>query len=502
LRLTKNVLANFAGQTFSFLVGIGSLPLIIKYLGPDAYGLVGAFMTLMTWLALADIGMSTTLNREIARSLAGIRSAQSTGNLLRTVEIVFSVMVTAICGIIWMSSDWLASNWLLSDKLPTALVAEVITIIAFLAPLQCIEALYRGAFLGLQRHDVLNLVRVIISIVRWVGVVAVLELWSDDIRSFFLWQAFVSLLSIGLHAGLIYRYLPEVPSRRKFSLVEFKSIYLYSASILIHTFLTLLLTQIDKIILSGLISLEDFGYYMMAVTFAGVLSHLTFSITSAYFPRFSELVALNNMKSLVETYHMGAQLVTTLTMPLSMVLIFHGNSLLLVLGIDPNVADKVSPLMTLVVIGLTLNGLTHIPYVLSLAFGWTNYAIVTNSVSLVVLFPVLIWVVPRYGAEGAAWILITLNLFYLLVSMVFLHHRLLKTELWNWYRDDLLVPFFVTLVVVGMMKLVYPSDLKGSSQLFCVFVFTVTLYTLTLLSCNRLRGEVIRKVRRSWKIFT
>lgn len=492
MKINKNIISNFFGQSWAVLVNIFCLPLIIRYLGPEAYGLVGAFTTLMAWLAVADLGMCTTLNREISRTLAGLRSAQSTANLLRTVEIIFGLMVVIIFCTLWQTSNWLATHWFSSEKLSTAVVVGVIQIIAFVAPLQCIESLYRGAFLGLQRHDVLNVVRVFIATLRWAGAVAVLASWSADIQIFFLWQAFVSLLSIGLHIALTYRYLPQAPSNSKFSIIELKVIYLFSGGMFIQTILTLLLTQTDKVILSKMLSLEAFGYYMMAVTFAGVVNQLINPITSAYFPRFSELVALKKINSLIETYHQSSQLVSALTMPITMLLIIYGSSILLIIGIDSKIVNQVAPLLSLVAIGLMLNGLMHIPYMLTLAFGWTSYAIVTNVVALIFLFPAIIWGVPLYGAQGAAGILIILNIGYLLISMKYLHSRLLKTELWNWYRDDLFKPLTVNLVFGVLMSVAQPHELKGILQIMWIFAFTFILFTLTLLSCNRLRGGFIK----------
>ncbi len=48
-------------------IGIFMLSLYLRYLGAEAYELVGFFTILISWIALLDLGLSTVLAREIAK---------------------------------------------------------------------------------------------------------------------------------------------------------------------------------------------------------------------------------------------------------------------------------------------------------------------------------------------------------------------------------------------------------------------------------------------------
>ena len=86
--LKKNVVANFLGQGWRALMGLVFIPLYIKYLGIEAYGLIGIFALLQAWLALLDMGMRPALGREMARFTSGAHNAQSIRDLLRTIEVI------------------------------------------------------------------------------------------------------------------------------------------------------------------------------------------------------------------------------------------------------------------------------------------------------------------------------------------------------------------------------------------------------------------------------
>jgi O-antigen/teichoic acid export membrane protein len=69
-------------------MGVAFVPLYIKYLGMEAYGLIGIFAILQAWLVLLDMGMKPALGREMARFTAGAHNAQSIRDLLRSIELI------------------------------------------------------------------------------------------------------------------------------------------------------------------------------------------------------------------------------------------------------------------------------------------------------------------------------------------------------------------------------------------------------------------------------
>ena len=65
--LKRNLVANYAGQAWSAVMGLAFIPVYIHYLGVEAYGLIGLFAVLQAWLALLDMGLTPTLAREMGR---------------------------------------------------------------------------------------------------------------------------------------------------------------------------------------------------------------------------------------------------------------------------------------------------------------------------------------------------------------------------------------------------------------------------------------------------
>ena len=95
MSLKRNILANYASQIYVTLIGIVMVPLYIKYMGAEAYGLVGFFAMLQAWFNLLDMGLTPTMARETARFHGGATDALSYRRLVRALEGVFLTIALA-----------------------------------------------------------------------------------------------------------------------------------------------------------------------------------------------------------------------------------------------------------------------------------------------------------------------------------------------------------------------------------------------------------------------
>jgi hypothetical protein len=66
-RLRHGLLANFAGSGWSALMQLVCVPLYVKFMGVESYGLIGFYLVFQAMTQVLDLGLSPTLNREMAR---------------------------------------------------------------------------------------------------------------------------------------------------------------------------------------------------------------------------------------------------------------------------------------------------------------------------------------------------------------------------------------------------------------------------------------------------
>jgi len=421
-------------------MNLAFIPVYIRFLGVEAYGLVGLLALLQAWFTLLDMGMTPTLNREMARFTAGIHSPQSIRNLLRSLEILCFGLAALIGASIWGSSGYLANNWLKAEALPASVVAQAISLMALVVALRFVEGIYRGSLMGLQRQVWYNGANAALATVRNGGAVLVLMWISATTQAFFLWHALVSILSVAILSSSVHRALPDAPSTPRFSFESLEGVWKFARGMIGISFVAFLLTQVDKVLLSRLLSLELFGYYTLATTLAGVTYMLVAPVTAALFPSMVTLVTADDHSALTSMYHQGAQLVTVITAPAALLLCLFSGDVVFMWSGDAGLAASTAPILSALVLGTFLNGLMWMPYQCQLAHGWTSLVLEGNIAGAAVLVPAIFWAVPHYGAIGAAWIWVAVNIGLILVVIPLMHRRLIPLEKWNWYIGDVLLP--------------------------------------------------------------
>ncbi|MEW6709014.1 MAG: oligosaccharide flippase family protein [Candidatus Riflebacteria bacterium] len=443
MSLKKNVIANYLGSGWVSVMNILFVPYYIHYLGMESYGLIGFYTMLQTCLTLLDMGMSTTLSREMARFSGGDHSPLTIKDLLRSLEILcFSIAGIYLLGI-FASADWVALNWLQAKQLSPQVVSRAFQIMGLVTALRFIEGLYRSAIIGMQKQVTLNLANAFMATMRGFGAVIVLAYLQPTIQAYFFWQSLVSLATLGIFAAILYANLPETARKGRFCRDELKKIWRFAGGIMATTFFAILLTQVDKIILSRILTLEEFGNYSLAATVANILAMLIGPITQAHYPRFSELVSQKNTEALNSVFHCGAQLATIVCGSAAMALFFFGNRIVAIWTGNEEMAERIFWILRIMTLGTFFNTLWHIPYMIQLAFGWSGFAARVNFISVIILVPAMFFATQRWGAPGAAFIWLLLNAGYVFIASHFMFKKIIPTEKWRWFVGDLFLPIII-----------------------------------------------------------
>lgn len=262
------------------------------------------------------------------------------------------------------------------------------------------------------------------------------------------------------------------------------------------TLLALVLTQVDKILLSSLLTLSNFGYYSLAGAVAGALYILIAPVTQAFYPKFCQLHAQGNTIELAKIYHQGAQLISIVAGSSAIVIFLFSEILLRLWTQDVELARQVAPLLSILVLGTLLNGLMHIPYQMQLAYGWTSLAIWTNIVAVIVLVPAIFWVVPNYGVMGAAWIWVILNAGYCLISVQLMYQRILPQEKLRWYLRDVMAPLAAALLAAKSLDWLWPTWYGYFADLTLISMAAFLTPCAALLAASEVRQPTLDILKR------
>jgi len=290
----------------------------------------------------------------------------------------------------------------------------------------------------------------------------------------------------------LYRRVPITLRLANFSATALRSVWKFAGGMLVLAVLSLLLTQMDKLILSKLLSLEQFGYYSLAATVANLLYMVVMPISQAYYPHFSALLVQKDVEGLAHSYHKAAQLVSVVAGSLAFLLIAFGDHVVFLWTHDLALAQRISPLVSVLALGTLLNGLLWIPHQMLLAHGITRIAVRTNLVAILVVLPALWWITPRYGAWGAAWVWVALNSCFLMFNMQLMYRLILQSQRRTWYLQDVGLPVLALAVVAAICHSGFPRP----STVTSTFV-TLAAALSALLAASSLSAPIVRAWLRS-----
>ena len=156
--LRRNIFANLAGGAWIAVLTLAITPLQVNLLGMEAYGVIGFIAVLQIAIGVLDLGLSSTITRELAGDHSSDRWRSQP--LLRT-AITFYWGLAIIIGIIlFTSAGSIASAWFHPKSVDIAELKQAIQVVAIFLALRWPVALYSGVLAGVQRMDILNVVKV------------------------------------------------------------------------------------------------------------------------------------------------------------------------------------------------------------------------------------------------------------------------------------------------------------------------------------------------------
>lgn len=490
--IRRNIISNVAGRGWAALLSLAVVPIHIHFLGIEAYGLIGFFMSLMAILSLLDLGLGTALNRQFAQYSIQPDKAQEMHDLLRTLEIIYWLVGIAIATTMAALAPVIAAYWIKSQQLTTETVTQALAMMGIAVAFQWPRTLYASGLMGVQRQAAYNLLSSITVTVSSIGGVLVIWLVSPTIQALVAWSIAISLTDTLLTGWLLRRSLPEAPARPAFSARLLKDIWRFAAGMTGISVMSVILTQVDKMILVKVLPLDAFGYYNLASRVAAGLYFLINPISAAFFPRFSQLLLIGDRQELVRLYHRACQLMSAVVLPVTIVLTFFAADFLMLWTRNAAIVANSSMMLALLAIGTAINGLMNLPVTLQLASGGTRLVFYTHTVAVILMGPFIYLMSSRYGGLGAAWVWLVLNCGYVAFFLPIIHRRLLPGQLRVWFLMDVGAPLAAALAVAGVWRQVAGTPDSPGWMLFNLAAVSLLTPLAAALAAPQIRDLVLQ----------
>jgi O-antigen/teichoic acid export membrane protein len=492
--LARNILFNFIGKGYSAIINVLVLPFYLSYLSAEAFGVIGFFTVLLGWLTLLEVGLSSIMLRESAK----LGKVIELKKILRTVEFFFLGLAILIVFLVSRGSEWLANDWLQVESLNLDQVIYSIEIMSVLISLKLISSMYKGVISGHEDQVWLNIHTILINTFKFLGGLLVIIYVSSDLSIYFEYQLIIGMFELVWIFLRAYKFVPRTNYWVRPTYNAIKNSIPFGLSILYTSALWVIFIQIDKLILSHILSLEKFGYYTLVVVIVnGIGVMISSPIGDAVKPRMVKLINENKVDEMIRLYRGSTKSTSILSFSICGIFATFPEQLIYAWSGNLTAAKWSSSILTWYIMGSAMLMLSYFQFFLQFAYGKLRHHVQGATFFGILQILVMSISAYEYGAIGAsiAWFFIQfITLFF---WSAYIHGKFLPGLHSKWILKDVLQVMIVNItayLLLANQNILWASyDRKETIlMVFLIFIFVISA---NLLIFNKTIKFTLRKVR-------
>jgi O-antigen/teichoic acid export membrane protein len=401
--LAGNTLWNLFGQGTPMLVAIFTIPVLVRYLGTDRFGVLNLAWMTIGYFTMFDLGLGRALTKLVAEKLGGGDEGE-----LPALIWTASVMM-AVFGVVGAIATWLISPMLVTQlfKVPEAIREETLYTFYLLAasiPVIISTSGLRGILEAMQRFDLVNAVRVPMGIFTFAGPLLVLPFTNN-----LLWVTAVLVLgrciAWGIHLLLCFRVIPALRRSIVVRRSMLQPLLGFGGWMMVSNVISPLLVYLDRFLIGVLVSVTAVAYYATPWEVVTKFLIVPSALVGVLFPAFSAAFS-RDLPGAALIYRRGQKYVFLSLFPVTLLAVtFAREGLMFWLG--PEFAENGFRVMQLLAIGVLVNAMAMIPFAFVQGAGRPDITAKLHFLEALVYLPCLWLLTVRYGIVGTtvAWLL-------------------------------------------------------------------------------------------------
>ena len=492
--LSKNVVFNLAGQGLVLLLSFVAVRFIFRQLGDDIFGIIYFSITLSAVLTtVLELGISSTTVREVSRHYDSEPSYITA--LIQTASFLYWTFGLLILLGVFVTAPILVEKWINLRTTDVNTAATVIRILGVGTMAALPRALYTSLFRGRQRMALNNIIDVVVAIVQQLGIVALLKV-GVGVFAVVGWISASTLLGLVAYVTLAQRLFGWRAVVPGFNSGVVRRNLSFTTLVTANSLLSLVYTQTDKVLVSKLLPVAEFGLYGFASATVGRASFVPAAIGQAAFPSFSNLFAAGDRVDLLRQYRKFQDLVCFGTLPMFAGICFAALPLYGYL-FNSDVAGRLLLPTVFLAVGFAMNAAINTPNVVAVAMGKPQLVVKSNVLALFVVLPVTVLLVASFGITGAAFSWVFYHLFTYTYLVPRICRECLEIRPWLWYVHAFKA-FGLALIAYGLSwQLLAAAGSFSLGALAFAYVVGSAIFVLGayLLIGTDLRGTLLRLPR-------
>ena len=483
------------------------MPLYLNLLGGELFGIFGFFMLLQSWFVILDAGLTPTFSRQVAFIKGKNLEMPGIKQLTRNFEIIFIVTAVLIFFVIFSLNNFLSSNWIKAEETSQDVISAAIFVMGLMVPLRWITGLYRSGIIGFEDQVWVNKASMIFISLRMMGGLLLLFYVEKNIIFLLLIHLFVFAIELFIFAIRFYSRMPKNQLKASASIFKWSSfinLIPFSLSIGYTTILWVMVSQFDKLILSGILNLDHFGYFSLLVMIANGVMLMSAPVSAAILPRMTNFVANEKETDLKNLYATSSQFVALLISCLAATLILFGEEILFIWTRNEDATIWISSVMPLFILSSAVLSLAAFSYYLQTAYGSLKLHVLGETISAILFLPTIYFAAINYGVMGVGCATLIFRLIWFLVWTPIVHKKFLKGFHLSWLFKRIIPTSFFAIIISVLLKTTLFNEIYENTflALMQLISFGILSLILTALFISDFRKYTINFVSNLFKKIT
>ncbi len=401
--LARNALLNLIGQAVPLIVGVVTIPFIVRGLGNERFGLLSLAWVILGYFSIFDLGLGRATTKFVAEAL-GKGEDEEVPYLVWT-AVTSQAVLGIVGGLILAGITPLLVEKILN--IPLKLLDEAkdtFYLLALSVPIVLLGSSFRGVLEAIQRFDLINTVRIPSSMLTYllplVGVFFNLRLTGI--------VTMILLARLGTLVSFLVLSLCLFSKLKKYScsVAFFPKLISFGGWITVSSATAPVLLYLDRFLIGSLLTIAAVTYYMAPYEAVTRLSIISVSLTMTLFPAFSTLDGVKDRLKLGTLFSRSVKYVLLLLGPIVLVIALFAKEILQIwLGTD--FAIKSMLVLQLLAFGVLINSLAHTPFALLQGIGRPDLPAKFHLLELPIYCGISWILIRNFGVAGAAvaWVL-------------------------------------------------------------------------------------------------
>lgn len=484
-RLAQNTLFNFSGQAVILIIAVIAIPVLIRGMGTERFGVLALVWSFVGYFSLFDLGLGRALTTLVARNMA--KNPDDVPPLIWTGLSILILLGCAGSVAMFYSAPLVVQGFL---KMPDELKSEsmvALYLIVAVFPLVITSAGFRGVLEGLQRFDIVNVVNVSYGIVSFAGTLLVLKfsthlglLAAVPIIGRCLSWTVMLLFCLRLIPGLRQWNAPVPGDARK--------LLAFGGWMTVTNMVGPLMVTLDRFLIGAWISVAAVAYYTTPYDAVTRLWIIPAALVSALFPLFSAL-QVSNQKDSTRFFSIGIKSIFITLFPLTLLIVAFAQEGLAI-WLDDTFAAQSTQVLQWLAVGVFINSLAHVPFALIQAAGRPDLTAKLHLLELPFYLLCVLVMIQHFGIKGAAvaW---TIRVAVDAAVLFFMAWRL-------FFRNQGINRAMIITVIAALLIIPLSSFMDNIIARIVLCLFTIPMLTLGsyryVLSSNE-RGYLLSAYR-------